>query len=90
MIQATVICFVLFMQDIACALYFALDNAGNSIAAKIAMIAMTTRSSIKVNPRSRTLFCSFVLFIWFLNSFRPSPRRIDDLGSALRLQPINI
>ena len=50
MIQAKVICLVLFMQDIACALYFALANAGNSIAASIAMIAITTSNSIKVKP----------------------------------------
>ena len=30
---------------------FALDNAGSNIAARMAMIAMTTRSSIKVKPR---------------------------------------
>jgi hypothetical protein len=29
---------------------FALDNAGSNIAASIAMIAMTTNSSISVNP----------------------------------------
>jgi len=30
---------------------FALANAGRSIAARIAIIAITTSSSIKVNPR---------------------------------------
>lgn len=33
-----------------CAFFFAADNAGSSIAAKIAMMAITTNSSIKVNP----------------------------------------
>lgn len=33
------------------ALAFALLNAGNNIAARMAMMAMTTSSSIKVNPR---------------------------------------
>jgi hypothetical protein len=33
------------------ALSFAFESAGNSIPARIAMIAITTRSSIKVNPR---------------------------------------
>src|SRR5258708_20457860 len=32
---------------------FALANPGNNIAAKIAMMAMTTRSSISVNPERR-------------------------------------
>ena len=39
----------------ACALIFALFNAGNSIAARIAMMAMTTSSSIRVNPLARDL-----------------------------------
>src|SRR6266699_2731601 len=37
-------------QLIPCDLVLALASAGKSIAAKIAMMAMTTRSSIKVNP----------------------------------------
>src|SRR5882724_9360646 len=43
------------MQPIPCARIFALLKAGNNIAARIAMIAITTSSSIKVNPR-RSLF----------------------------------
>jgi hypothetical protein len=42
------------MQLIAWALTLAFDRAGNNIAARIAMIAITTKSSIKVNPRRRT------------------------------------
>jgi hypothetical protein len=34
----------------ACAFSFALDKAGNSIAARMAMMAITTRSSINVKP----------------------------------------
>ena len=41
-------CFWLFMQPMSFALSRALDSAGRSIAAKIAMIAITTRSSIIV------------------------------------------
>ena len=41
---------LLLAQDIACALSFALPSAGNNMAARMAMMAMTTRSSIKVNP----------------------------------------
>jgi hypothetical protein len=50
MIQPSVNCFVLFMQAIPWAFALALLRAGNSIAAKMAMIAITTSSSIKVNP----------------------------------------
>jgi len=39
---------MLLRQVVAWALAFALANAGNSIAAKMAMMAMTTSSSIKV------------------------------------------
>ena len=43
-------CFRLFMQEVRCAFCFALAKAGNNMAAKIAMMAMTTNSSINVNP----------------------------------------
>ncbi len=44
-------CRRLLAQAVCCALGFALLNAGNNIPAKIAMIAMTTSNSIKVNAR---------------------------------------
>lgn len=47
-IQAYMSCLPLFMHITACALNFALERAGNSIAARIAMMAITTRSSIRV------------------------------------------
>ena len=40
---------MLFLQATARAAIFALVSAGSSIPAKIAMIAMTTSNSIKVN-----------------------------------------
>ena len=40
----------LLRQLIPWALVFDLANTGNSIAARMAMMAMTTKSSIKVNP----------------------------------------
>ncbi len=40
----------LFMHIMPCAFAFALPSAGNSKAARIAMIAITTSSSISVNP----------------------------------------
>src|SRR5215467_1570630 len=49
-LQAMVSCFVLLRQEIPCDLVLALPSTGKSIAAKIAMIAITTSSSIKVKP----------------------------------------
>jgi hypothetical protein len=49
--QANMSCFELFMHAIPCASVFDFDNAGNSIAARMAMMAMTTSSSIKVKAR---------------------------------------
>lgn len=42
------------MHFVRCALDLALANAGKSIEAKIAMIAITTSNSIKVKPDGRT------------------------------------
>jgi len=41
-------CLELFMHEIPIAFFFDLARAGNNIAARIAMIAMTTNSSISV------------------------------------------
>src|SRR5205809_4121037 len=46
--HASMSCLELLMHEIACALHFALLNAGSSIAASMAMIAITTNNSIKV------------------------------------------
>ena len=43
-------CLELFMQEIICALILARLKAGNSMAARIAIMAITTSSSISVNP----------------------------------------
>ena len=45
------ICFRLFRQEIRCAWSLDLDKAGNSKAARMAMMAITTSNSIKVKPR---------------------------------------
>src|SRR5258706_15473426 len=50
MITARPICFVLLRQPAPNARSFALLNAGSSIAARMAMMAMTTSNSIRVNP----------------------------------------
>jgi hypothetical protein len=47
-VTAKPICFVLLIQAIAFALSFALLNAGSNMAARIAIIAITTSSSISV------------------------------------------
>src|SRR5580698_4721647 len=62
------ICRVLLRQAIAMALFFDLARAGSNIAARMAMMAITTNSSISVNPAFRdSLFksalCNFALFI---------------------------
>ena len=43
-------CLICETQAMLRAFSRAFDNAGNSIAAKIAMMAMTTSNSIRVNP----------------------------------------
>jgi hypothetical protein len=43
-------CRRLLVQLIRCALFLALASAGNNIPARIAIMAITTRSSIKVKP----------------------------------------
>ena len=48
---ASMICLMLLRQAMDLAFSLAFDNAGSSIAARIAMMAMTTSSSIKVNAR---------------------------------------
>jgi len=55
----------LFKQDICWPFDFARDNAGSNIAARMAMIAITTKSSINVNPACRVFLviaCSASLF----------------------------
>src|SRR5258707_13199148 len=43
---------MLLRQEMPCALVLALDKAGNNNPARMAMMAMTTSNSIRVNPRS--------------------------------------
>src|SRR5512143_118455 len=53
-VAATPICFMLLWHCAALALSLALAKAGRSSAARIAMMAMTTSNSIKVNALART------------------------------------
>ena len=64
MVAAIVICFLLLMSCVILAFIFALARAGNSMAAKIAMIAMTTSNSIKVKADARFVM-TFFISIWF-------------------------
>lgn len=48
--SAMTICLLLETQVVFFAASFARANTGNRIAARMAIIAMTTRSSIRVNP----------------------------------------
>jgi hypothetical protein len=51
MMEAIPSCFWLLTHLILMPLVFAFANVGKSMPARIAMIAITTRSSINVNPR---------------------------------------
>jgi hypothetical protein len=67
MVQPVPICFILATQEIRSALAFAAAKAGNNNAARMAMMAMTTKSSINVKarrkpPLSPVLFDLFILF----------------------------
>jgi hypothetical protein len=78
MVQPVPICFILATHEIRSALAFAAAKAGNNSAAKMAMIAMTTKSSINV----KALFDLFILFttrIWqFLICFFVSPVNVTN------------
>jgi hypothetical protein len=51
------------MQEMPCAFCLALANAGNRRAAKMAMMAITTSSSMSVNARLDSAFISLQLSI---------------------------
>src|ERR1022692_3206330 len=53
MIHASINCFVLFMQLTAQAFCFAALKAGNNMAARMAIMAITTSNSINVKPREK-------------------------------------
>ena len=50
--MAVIICLPLLKHAAPCAFCFARESAGNSIAARMPIMAMTTSSSINVNARS--------------------------------------
>ena len=56
------------MQEMECALSFALFKAGSSIAARMAMIDITTSNSINVKTlKIRHGFSAFPVFLFFLH-----------------------
>jgi hypothetical protein len=55
-----VTCRRLLKQAVCCACIFALPKAGSSNAAKIAMMATTIKSSIKVKPEREEPLAGFV------------------------------
>jgi hypothetical protein len=65
MAEARPNCFILFRQAVRLAFSLALARAGNNIAASMAIIAMTTKSSIKVKAGPRTAAGFFELQIIF-------------------------
>ena len=65
--------------QIGYALVLALDSAGNNMLARIAMMAMTTSNSIKVNPDAPV--CGFCAPGWCVAS-KLSIRSVGDSGST--------
>src|ERR1035437_9066992 len=59
-------CLLLFRQEMLCALLLAFASAGSSIAARMAMMAMTTSSSISVKARIKNLKERFTE-VWLAN-----------------------
>src|ERR1039458_257199 len=68
MITASPICFSLLKQLIASALSFALLSAGSSMAARMAMMAMTTSNSIRVKPRAGFVWLTVCMVIFSIKS----------------------
>jgi hypothetical protein len=73
----------LFLQAVAFAVAFALLNVGSNIAARIAMMTMTTSNSIKVKARRLLRFPKGLkigfgfCFNWFSPEFLPLQTDVD-------------
>src|SRR5262245_53907531 len=85
-------CLRLLTQEIAWALPFAFASAGKSIAARMAMMAMTTSSSIRVNPdlpegrkRAADIFMAFVVLDRNANDSVSERRFKQDLIETISL-----
>ena len=66
MIQHICNCLKLFRHFVVCALSLARFKAGNSMAARMAMMAMTTSNSMRVKPPGR-LWPALNVFEEFMN-----------------------
>src|ERR1035437_9929111 len=92
MFQASIICLVLLMQEMLCAFCLAFVSAGKSIAARMAMIAITTSNSMRVKPAWReSVFCCLVWgFIGFRYqlcksfAFHPAKKQAPVLAGACK------
>ena len=68
MFHASINCLLLFKHAAPVAVALALAKAGRSRAANMAMIAMTTSNSIKVNPRSDLILANFFIGLTHLSA----------------------
>ena len=57
------ICLLLLKSATICARFFALDSAGSNRAARMAMMAITTSNSMRVNPTAIFLYRFFNILI---------------------------
>jgi hypothetical protein len=79
------------MQRVRCVRALALDSAGKSMLAKMAMIAITTSNSIKVKPRVRVTtqlrsdtlnFIPRDVWVLAVHHFGSATSRMSTLGEA--------
>jgi hypothetical protein len=77
------------MQLTLCPLSFAFANAGSNNAARMPMMAITTRSSMSVNPQSH--FDFIIRFLAFFeyrkHTFKFEPSGISNLTAAMFAWP---
>src|SRR5208283_3655253 len=79
-IQAVIFCLLLLMHWMACALCLALASAGSSIAARIAIMAITTNNSMRVKARAERADAGFVCIafrIGFVSIIAPGCGKIQ-------------
>lgn len=74
----SVICFKLLTQVVRLARSFAFANAGNSSAAKMAMMAITTSNSIRVNARFSLRFRIIQIRVGFRSEYGTSFGRMSN------------
>src|SRR2546421_1849877 len=99
MLQANSNCLLLLIHDTPSALALAFDRAGSNIAARIAIMAITTNNSIKVNPpeassrlHSRILIRHTILirFSKGTTRFRAARQSSDNLVELLWSRRVDI